>query len=99
MLQLRRLANNEQSVNHMILREGGGPLRSGRPFSFRLFIVGIACAVSACDSADEPPGPDPITPDEARALEEAAEMLDTRPTAENTLAENPPETMMQESAE
>ncbi|WP_379553365.1 hypothetical protein [Qipengyuania sp. DGS5-3] len=78
----------------MILRKGGGLLRSGRPF-----VLGIACAISACSAADEPPGPDPITPDEARALEEAAEMLDTRPTAENTLAENPPETRTPGSAE
>lgn len=38
----------------------------------------ILCTIAACGAADNDPGPGGVTVGEARALDEAAEMLDAR---------------------
>jgi hypothetical protein len=44
----------------------------------RLALVGAALALASCGGGDNDPGPGGVTVGEARALDEAAEMLDER---------------------
>lgn len=41
----------------------------------------IAAALAGCQRAEDPADPEPATMDERRALEDAAEMIGTRPVA------------------
>jgi len=61
-----------------------------------LACVAVALAIAGCGSGDDDPGPGGVTVGEARALDEAAEMLDERrppdaalPDAGETAAEPP----------
>ncbi|PKB14865.1 hypothetical protein B0I00_2467 [Novosphingobium kunmingense] len=57
----------------------------------RAFALALLLAVSACGKADNQPGPGNVTVGEARALDEAAEMIeDRRPAAAATAAATPP---------
>lgn len=51
----------------------------------------VVCALGACGPADNDPGPGGVTVGEARALDEAAEMLEARRL--------PPEAIVTEPAE
>ncbi|WP_185928629.1 hypothetical protein [Sphingomonas sp. IC081] len=44
----------------------------------RFWLVALALPLAGCGSSD--PVPAPVTSDEARALDQAAEMFDTRPS-------------------
>lgn len=45
----------------------------------------LACAIAACEPADNEPGPGGVTVGEARALDEAAEMIEQQRLPEGTL--------------
>ena len=64
-----------------------------------LLLAAAATALSACGPADNDPGPGGVTVGEARALDEAAEMLEERripdeaiPKVEGENAQQPPAT-------
>lgn len=44
----------------------------------RFWLVALALPLASCGSSD--PVPAPVTSDEAKALDQAAEMFDTRPS-------------------
>lgn len=46
-----------------------------------IIILAMASALAACGSRDNEPGPGGVTQGEAKALDEAAEMLDARKPA------------------
>jgi hypothetical protein len=52
----------------------------------RLAIVASVLALGACEKADNEPGPGGVTMGEARALDEAAEMIEARRPPADLLA-------------
>ena len=65
----------------------------------RCAIIAAVLALAACEKADNEPGPGGVTMGEARALDEAAEMLDAKrppilaPTPSPTPSANPSATL------
>lgn len=57
--------------------------------AFPLFFV---CALAACGPADNEPGPGGVTVGEARALDDAAEMLEARRLPPEAIVREPVET-------
>ena len=55
----------------------------------KLPVLSLVMLLSACGAADNDPGPGGVTVGEARALDEAAEMLDSR-SIENPEVLEPP---------
>ena len=55
----------------------------------KLAVLPVAMALVACGAADNDPGPGGVTVGEARALDEAADMLDSR-NIENPEVLEPP---------
>lgn len=53
---------------------------------FSLLAAPAALCLAACGPSDNDPGPGGVTVGEARALDEAAEMIDERPTPAEVLA-------------
>lgn len=56
---------------------------------FLLFALALAPALTACGPSDNDPGPGGVTVGEARALDEAAAMIDERQTPAEVLAREP----------
>ncbi|MDZ4308383.1 hypothetical protein [Allopontixanthobacter sp.] len=56
-----------------------------------VFHLLILCVLTACGPADNDPGPGGVTVGEARALDEAAEMLEARRAPAETIVTEPPE--------
>ena len=56
---------------------------------FLLPVLAISLALTACGPSDNDPGPGGVTVGEARALDEAAAMIDERQTPAEVLAQEP----------
>lgn len=56
-----------------------------------LFALAALAALAACGKSDSEPGPGGVTVGEARALDEAAEMLDERRPPEEALDASQPQ--------
>jgi hypothetical protein len=55
----------------------------------RTFVLFAICALAACGKSDNDPGPGGVTVGEARALGQAAEMLEQRPLPAGALHPTP----------
>lgn len=56
---------------------------------FPLSVLAFSLALAACGPSDNDPGPGGVTVGEARALDEAAAMIDERQTPAEVLAQEP----------
>ena len=62
---------------------------NGVPTAISFVIGALLSALAACGPSDNDPGPGGVTVGEARALDEAAAMIDERQTPAEVLAEDP----------
>lgn len=62
------------------------------------FLLGALAVLSGCGDADTDPGPGGVTVGEARALDQAAEMLDQQRLPNEALAEPSPSPAATETA-